>query len=126
MDFDALNTYLEALPGVTSGHPFGPEHRVYKVLDKMFAALPEGAEPIRLNLKCEPEFAEELRRRYTSVLPGYHMNKRHWNTVVLEGELSQEQLLDLVDHSWELVVRGLRKRDREPLLAARGSVVNAS
>jgi len=95
--------------------PFGPDVLVYKVCGKMFAlAIPDDVPP-RVNLKCDPERAEELRDEYEAIIPGYHMNKRHWNTVILDGTLPEALVRELIDHSYELVVRGLRKADREGL-----------
>ncbi|MEM6997558.1 MAG: MmcQ/YjbR family DNA-binding protein [Patescibacteria group bacterium] len=102
-----LHEILIAYPRVKLEHPFGPEAAVYKVEvgedKKMFALIAEDSDPVRLTLKCDPNLAETLRENYESVMPGYHMNKRHWNTIVLTGQLDNQQILDLIDHSYQLV-----------------------
>jgi predicted DNA-binding protein (MmcQ/YjbR family) len=114
-----LREYLLSKPAVTEEQPFGPGVLVYKVKGKMFATLgfeaEEGIETGRSNLKCDPGRAVELRDQHDAILPGYHMNKRHWNTLVLDGSLAPGLVRELCDHSWELVVAGLPKRDREGL-----------
>ena len=120
MNPDELRDYLLAKPAVTEEQPFGPEVLVYKVKGKMFATLgfeiDDGLETGRTNLKCDPDRAVELRAEHGAILPGYHMNKRHWNTLVLDGSLPPALVRELCDHSWELVVAGLPKRDREGLV----------
>lgn len=83
--------------------PFGKEVAVYKVVDKMFALVPVDTKPLRISLKCDPQLAEVLRARYESVMPGYHLNKKHWNTIVLSGQLSRQEIDDLIRHSYDLV-----------------------
>lgn len=100
---------------VTEETPFGPEVLVYKVLGKMFATLGFEDEVGRMNLKCDPERALELRDDYEAIIPGYHMNKKHWNTLVLDGLLSGELVGGLIDHSYDLVVKGMPKKLREIL-----------
>ncbi len=117
---DELRDYLLGKPETTEEEPFGPGVLVYKVAGKMFATLgfesdERGVEVGRANLKCDPERAVELRSEHEAILPGYHMNKRHWNTLVLDGSLKAKLVRELVDHSWDLVVAGLPKRDRERL-----------
>lgn len=102
--------------GVTEEDPFGPETLVFKVMGKMFALISLDEIPERANLKCDPERAIELREQYETILPGYHMNKKHWNTVVLDPSLPDELISELIDHSYDLVVAGLKKSDREKLL----------
>ena len=102
MDLDAFRTYCLAKSGTTEETPFGPDTLVYKVLGKVYA-ITGFAKPLRVNLKCDPERAVELREEYEEVLPGYHMNKKHWNTIVLSGQLSQEEIRDLIKHSYNLV-----------------------
>jgi len=115
MNIEAFREYCLQKPGTTEGFPFGEGALVFKVLGKMYAllSLDEGD---RANLKCDPEYALELREHHPeAVLPGYHMNKKHWNTVVLNHSLSTDKIQSLIDHSYELVVAGLPKRDREAL-----------
>ena len=90
---------------------------VFKVVGKMFALLGWSENPLRLNLKCEPAHAEALRTIYPSVIPGYHMNKRHWNTVIFDGTIPEEEVRKMIDDSYALVVKTLKKSDREMLMS---------
>lgn len=110
-----LLAYLQAKPGSLAGYPFDETARVYKVGGKMFALVAEEADPLRVNLKCDPDEALALRAEHKSVLPGYHMNKKHWNTVVLDGGLGDGLLKELIDHSYDLVVAGLPAKERQAL-----------
>lgn len=98
-----LETYILSMPNARLDYPFGEEVAVYKVGDKMFALVPEKREPISVSLKCDPLLAVTLREKYESVMPGYHLNKKHWNTIVLTGQLSWEEIQDLIRHSYNLV-----------------------
>ena len=98
-----LEVFILSLPDTRLDYPFGKDVAVYKHGDKMFALIAEGAEPVRISLKCDPLLAETLRSRYETVLPGYHLNKKHWNTVVCTGQLSEDEIHDLIRHSYELV-----------------------
>lgn len=118
MDLAELISYFMTLPEVEECTPFGPEALVYKVAGKIFAIVSPDDFPSRVNLKCEPEYAVELRERYAAVLPGWHMNKRHWNTVLLDDSLSGELLRELALDSYRLVVQGLKAAERKRLLAA--------
>jgi predicted DNA-binding protein (MmcQ/YjbR family) len=104
-----------AKPGSAEEYPFGDEVAVYKVAGRMFALVPLGGPPGSVSLKCDPHLAEGLRARYAAVTPGYHLNKRHWNTVALDGSVPDEELLELIDHSYELVVARLTRAVREGL-----------
>ncbi len=115
MDLKALQKYLSGKIGVTEEFPFGPETLVYKVMGKMFALIALESEPLRINLKCDPELALHLRNKYDAVMPGYHMNKKHWNTVVLDGSIPEEEMIIFFDDSYSLVAKGLCKSDRERL-----------
>lgn len=103
------------LPGAVEDYPFGDGVAVFKVGGRMFALVPLEGTPASMNLKCEPELAEELRGRYPSVRPGYHQNKRHWNTVELDGSVEDGELEWMIDHSYELVVAGLPRAVRAEL-----------
>jgi predicted DNA-binding protein (MmcQ/YjbR family) len=103
-------------PQVTEGTPFGEEVLVFKVGNKIFALLSLDEVPPTANLKCEPDLALELRDRYEEVRPGYHMNKKHWNTVELEGGIPTVELGKMIDHSYELVVASLPKSLRAKIL----------
>lgn len=112
MDLETLRVFLNSKPGAVEEFPFDLVTLVLKVGDKMFALVGTGEQPLRLNLKCDPLKAEMLRDYYPAVLPGYHMNKRHWNTVVLDGSIPDEDVLAMIDESYDLVVRGLPKSKR--------------
>ena len=86
-------------------YPFGEDVAVYKVKGKMFALIPEKGDPVRISLKCDPNLAETLRAKYESVMPGYHLNKKHWNTIVLSGQLTWQEIQDLIRHSYDLVAK---------------------
>lgn len=101
-----LEQYLLTMPNSRLDYPFGEDVAVYKVGDKMFALVTEKGNPIRLSLKCDPQLAETLRERYETVMPGYHLNKKHWNTIVLTGQLSWPEVQDLIRHSYALVAEG--------------------
>jgi predicted DNA-binding protein (MmcQ/YjbR family) len=116
MTYDELRAHLLSFPDAVEETPFGPEALVFKVCGKMFALLMVGSDPPRMNLKCVPETALRLRADYASIQPGYHMNKKHWNTVIADGTVPRELLEDLMEASWTLVVSGLRRRDRVRLL----------
>jgi predicted DNA-binding protein (MmcQ/YjbR family) len=110
MNIESFRNYCLAKKGVTEGCPFGPEVLVFKVMGKMFALAPIGAEELTINLKCDPERAIELREQHDEVQPGYHMNKQHWNTISCEGSLPDKLLYELTDHSYDLIVKSLPKR----------------
>jgi predicted DNA-binding protein (MmcQ/YjbR family) len=110
-----LRTQCLSAPGTEETLPFGPETSVFKVGGKMFAASRLDQVPLRVTLKCEPELAERLREAHAAVLPGYHMNKRHWNTVVLDGSLADQMLKDMIEDSYDLVVSSLPRARREAL-----------
>lgn len=103
------------LPGATQEYPFGDGVAVFKVAGKVFALVTQGAAPGSVSLKCDPYRATALRERYPAVTAGYHLNKRHWNSVELDGSVPDDELSDLVDHSYELVVAGLTKAQRAGL-----------
>ena len=114
MNFSTLRKYLAAKPGAVEDFPFDPVILVFKVGGKMFALVATDEDPPRINLKCDPLKAEILREYYPAVLPGYHMNKRHWNTVVLDGSIPDEELVAMIDESHDLVVQNLpRARPNE-------------
>ena len=116
-DLDRLRTYLLAKPGTSEGTPFGPEFLVYKVLAKMFAGIAWEETPLRISLKCDPEHALVLRAIYPAVIPGYHLNKRHWNTVLLDGSVPQDEVEEMIDESYDLVVAGMPCAARAALAA---------
>jgi predicted DNA-binding protein (MmcQ/YjbR family) len=103
MDLEEFREYCLAKRGATEGTPFGPDNIVFKVGGKMFALASLDEIPPRVNLKCDPDRALDLRDRYEEVQPGYHMNKKHWNTVILAGGIPDRELREMIDHSYELV-----------------------
>jgi predicted DNA-binding protein (MmcQ/YjbR family) len=118
MDIEAFRTLCLSLPGVEETLPFGPDTLVYKVMGKAFALTGLDSETFEVNLKCDPERAVELREKYPGqVMPGYHMNKKHWNTVSFDSGLGKSLLTDLIMHSYQLVVAGLPARTRAALEA---------
>ena len=114
MNFKELDTYLLLKKGATFDYPFDKTVRVYRVADKIFA-LTADEEPLSINLKCDPIYALELRSLYDSVKGGYHMNKKHWNTVTLGGDVDSTLVKELIDHSYELVYDKLTKKQKELL-----------
>lgn len=103
MNIEELRDYCLSLPDVEETQPFGPDVLVYKVKGKIFLLTGLDQNPIRFNVKCDPEKVEELREQYACVLPGYHMNKKHWNTIVADGSVSRKQVLEWIDDSYKLV-----------------------
>lgn len=110
MTLDEIRTYCLGLPGATEGTPFGPDVIVFKVGEKLFALTGIDDYPPSLNLKCDPERSVELRESYEAIKPGYHMNKRHWNTVTTGGDVSRNLLFELIDHSYDLVRKSLPQK----------------
>lgn len=105
--FKDIEKYILSFDNTRLDYPFGEEVAVYKVMvgddEKMFALMPEGQSPVRLSLKCDPTLATLLREKYESVQQGYHLNKKHWNTVLVTGQLEEQELKDLIVHSYNLV-----------------------
>lgn len=98
-----VEEYILSMPNAKLDYPFGEKVAVYKVKDKMFAIIEEKSSPLRISLKCDPQLAVLLREKYEEVMPGYHLNKKHWNTIVLSGQLSDSEVKDLIRHSFELI-----------------------
>ncbi|OGL30068.1 hypothetical protein A3D14_00370, partial [Candidatus Saccharibacteria bacterium RIFCSPHIGHO2_02_FULL_47_12] len=103
MTHKTVEDYVLSMPNAKLDYPFGEDVAVYKVKDKMFALIQENKTPVRISLKCDPQLAELLRSKYESVMPGYHLNKKHWNTIILTGQLSSEEVQALIRHSYDLV-----------------------
>jgi predicted DNA-binding protein (MmcQ/YjbR family) len=114
LNIEDIRDYCLAKPGVTEGLPFGEDTLVFKVGEKLFL-LTSISDPTHFNVKCDPELAVELRERHAEVRPGYHMNKRHWNTVRSDGSLTRKQLCDMIDHSYDLVFKSLPKKVQEEI-----------
>jgi predicted DNA-binding protein (MmcQ/YjbR family) len=106
MNIETIREYILQKPFVTEGFPFGEDTLVFKVKEKIFFLAGLESSPLQFNVKCDPDKAIELREEYPeSVLPGYHMNKKHWNTIIVDGRLSAKQLKELIDHSYALVAK---------------------
>lgn len=114
MNIEELRDYCLSKPGSTEGLPFGEETLVFKVGEKIFllVGLSEGN---RFNVKCDPERAILLREQYEEIIPGYHMNKKHWNTVYMNGRLTFKQLQEIIDHSYELIFNSLPKKMQDEI-----------
>ena len=110
-----MRNYLLSKKGMSEELPFGPDSLVFKVVDKIFAIVAYKENPIRISLKCDPEHAEALRAMYQAVMPGYHLNKNHWNTVILDQSISEHEIIRMIDDSYRLVVKRLNKADRAEL-----------
>lgn len=111
MDIEFLREYCLAKPAVTESFPFDENTLVFKVAGKMFL-LTDLVDAFSMNVKCDPEKALELREHYSCVLPGYHMNKKLWNTVMIDGSLNDDLLMEWIDHSYNLVVESLPRKTR--------------
>jgi predicted DNA-binding protein (MmcQ/YjbR family) len=103
------------MPGAVEDYPFGDGVAVFKVGGRIFALVPLDGDPATVNLKCDPDLALELRARHAAVRPGYHQNKRHWNTVELDGSIEADEVREMIDHSYESVVNGLPRTERARL-----------
>jgi len=113
MNLELFREYCLSKPGATEDMPFGEDVLVFRVGGKMFALAALDEVPPRVNLKCDPDLALELRDRYEQVTPGYHMNKKHWNTVEIESAIPGVELQKMIDHSYELIVGTLPRTKRE-------------
>jgi len=110
MNIETLREYCLSKPGVEETLPFGPDTLVFKVNGKLFLLAGLDEEPLSFNVKCDPDKAVELREEYACVLPGYHMNKKHWNTIVADGSVSTKQLKEWIDWSYDLVSQKKKKK----------------
>jgi predicted DNA-binding protein (MmcQ/YjbR family) len=119
MNRNELRAYCLSKRGAGEDFPFGEDVAVYKVMGKMFALMPVNA-PSQISLKCDPAFADVLRQTYAAVTPAYHLNKQHWNGIMIDGSIPDDEIQEMIDHSYELVVKGLSKKDREKLEQGEG------
>lgn len=110
MDVNVLETYILGLNGSEKSFPFDKKTAVYKVGGKMFALMGEHNSQMQINLKCDPIYALELRSLYNSVIAGYHMNKKHWNTIIFDGDVPQKELMSMIDDSYDLVFKSSTKK----------------
>ncbi len=115
MNIENISKYCLNKKGAVEDFPFDEETLVFKVGGKMFALIPLEKIPLQINLKCDPEKAIELREQFEDVMPGWHMSKKHWNTIILEGNIRWNDLKNWIDHSYDEVVKGLKKSVREKL-----------
>jgi predicted DNA-binding protein (MmcQ/YjbR family) len=109
MHVDEIRDYCITLPEVEETLPFGPDTLVFKVQGKIFLLLSLDADPVQFNVKCDPVLAEELRENYSCVIPGYHMNKKHWNTIIVDGSVKNVLLKEWIQHSYHLVHKKSKK-----------------
>jgi predicted DNA-binding protein (MmcQ/YjbR family) len=116
MNIENITNYCLSKKGAIEDFPFDEETLVFKVGGKMFALIPLEKIPLQINLKCDPEKAIELREEYEYVQPGWHMSKKHWNTIILEGNIRWNDLKEWIDHSYDEVVKGLKKSERDKLV----------
>ncbi len=115
MNIETIREYCLSKPAVEETLPFGPDTLVYKVAGKVFLLMGLDETELSFNVKCDPDKAVELREQYACVLPGYHMNKKHWNTIMVDGSVALKQLKEWIDHSYDLVVGSLPKKTRDSL-----------
>jgi predicted DNA-binding protein (MmcQ/YjbR family) len=115
MNIEELRDYCLSKKGVEETTPFGPDTLVYKVMGKVFLLTGIDSPSLQFNVKCDPEKVIELREQYSCVIPGYHMNKKHWNTILVDGSVSEKLILEWIDHSYDMVVNGLTQKDKKLL-----------
>lgn len=113
MNIESLREYCLSKRNVEETQPFGPDVLVYKVCGKVFLLCPLDTEEFQFNVKCDPDLAVELREKFACVLPGYHMNKKHWNTIIADGSVPSNQLKEWIDNSYNLIVQSLSKKVRD-------------
>ena len=115
MNYETLCGYLESKPGARRDMPFGADALVFKVLDKMFALVAWQKDPLTISLKADPIDAVILRKQYQAISPGYHMNKKHWNTVTLDGSVPDDEIRLMIDESYSLVVEGMTRKKQNQI-----------
>lgn len=115
MDYETLCEYLESKPAARRDMPFGADALVFKVLDKMFALVAWQDNPLTISLKADPIDAVILRKQYSAVKPGYHLHKKHWNTVTLDGSIPDDEIVLMIDESYDRVVQGMTRAEQSQL-----------
>ena len=115
MNIEELRDYTLSLKDATESFPFGEDTLVFKTNDKIFLLVSLSSSPLQFNVKCDPEYAVELREQYSCILPGYHMNKKHWNTIIIDGSLTKAQLKQFIKESYLLVAPNPRRGKRNLL-----------
>ncbi len=113
LSYEDVRAYCLSRPAAVEEFPFGPDVRVFKVMGKMFALMP--VDTLSISLKCDPVLAQMQRDTYPAVQPGYHLNKRHWNSVTVDGTIADDEIEEMIRHSYDLIVKKLKKADRETL-----------
>ena len=116
MNVESLREYCLSKKSVTEDFPFGETTLVFRVKEKIFLLVALDADPLQFNAKCNPEKATGLREEYDAIKPGYHMNKKHWNTIVIDGSIPNKLVKEMIDDSYNLIVQSLPKKSREELL----------
>ncbi|MFN2145529.1 MAG: MmcQ/YjbR family DNA-binding protein [Anaerolineales bacterium] len=117
LSYEQVDTYFLAKPGTRATYPFDETTRVYKVLGRVYGLFYEKNGELNLTLKCDPDDALALRKQYQAIIPGYHTDKRHWNTLLIDGSLPESLVYELIDHSYDLVVKKLSKAKQKELAA---------
>lgn len=115
MDGNTLTGYCLSKKGAVENFPFGPDVMTIKLASKIFALISDKGSKLNISLKCDPFLAQDFRERFPAVTAGYHLNKRHWNTVVIDGSIPEQEIFWMIDHSYELVYKSLTKVERESL-----------
>lgn len=115
MDFKKITNYCLSKKGAYEDYPFGSDVLVVKIASKMFALISERNNQINISLKCNPILADNLRHQYPCISPGYHLNKTHWNSVLIDGSLTESELFKMIDHSYDLIFKGLKKIEKETI-----------
>jgi predicted DNA-binding protein (MmcQ/YjbR family) len=115
MDLETIRKYCLDKKNTNESFPFGESTLVFKVSGKMFLLMSLDSLPLQFNVKCDPEIAEELRETYSSVIPAFHMNKKHWNTIILDGQISAKKIREMIDASYLLVIKSLPLKERKKL-----------
>jgi len=115
MDSKVLLTYCLNKPGVEETYPFGFDVTVLKLMDKVYALISVRDDQLNLSLKCDPELAEVIRNQYPSITPGYHLNKRHWNTLIIDGSIPDDEIRSQIDHSYALIAKSLSRTQKKAL-----------
>lgn len=108
MNHKEVEEYILSMPDAWLDYPFGEGVAVYKIGERMFALIAEGKDPVQISLKCDPTLAQVLRERYETVMPGQHLNKKHWNTILLSGQLPNNEVEDLIRHSYLLATDAVK------------------
>ncbi len=123
ISFEDIRNYCLSKGGVTEDFPFDMTTLVFRVGDKMFLLTDVQSKELSVNLKCEPGLSLQLRSTYESVKPGYHMNKKHWNTVIIDGNIPDKEIFMMIDHSYDLVFKKLKKSEKDKILAVEDDTI---